>query len=397
MVAETGEKEVVSAFAIDGPLGGVGINDEVLLCDGNGSIPPDIPPIGANRQPPHPSEIMIDVSTEDIALDVQTNEESWREQWSLPAPDCSDIDWYGQVKVLHPNGQVGVNLANGKHVTVELKNLCRLLPSTIRDPLYDGSDDEADDDDMMDEDGMYAMGPIGPDGYAMDPNTIFSGVMSGASMGMGPFDPINFIGPGGLPNTVMFGPVPSNLYADYPTVPPAAPESDNSWETTDEEEWASDDAMEEDEDEVNEDKENDKKAYISQSDDGRADVEKKHEGIEASEQADAQPKVDDTTTAQDAMDIDEVNIQLDRSPAVSTVSLPDDDPQPTAGPLGLDSLSVLIPFEVCETAPRDHHFFGEAPAESSRTSMSRINKEHKALRSSLPGECNMRGSQIDQN
>ena len=105
-----------------------------------------------------------------------------------------------------------------------------------------------------------------------------------------------------------------------------------------------------------------------------------------------------------AMDVEEVDPP--DSPVVKAVkgsSLSHDlEEQPTAGPssprvnrLAGDALAEderWQRFEMLESAPADHHFVGEqrgaAPAKSYS---SRINKEHRALRSSLPGQSLSRG------
>lgn len=61
-----------------------------------------------------------------------------------------------------------------------------------------------------------------------------------------------------------------------------------------------------------------------------------------------------------------------------------------AGPQGLSSLSdedAWVPFDILETAPQEHHFFNEPrPATATKTYLSRLQKEHRALATSLPGE-----------
>lgn len=44
-------------------------------------------------------------------------------------------------------------------------------------------------------------------------------------------------------------------------------------------------------------------------------------------------------------------------------------------------------FEILPSAPADHAFYGNAPPQTSRQFLSRLNKEYKALESSLPGKC----------
>ena len=42
-------------------------------------------------------------------------------------------------------------------------------------------------------------------------------------------------------------------------------------------------------------------------------------------------------------------------------------------------------FEVLPSAPADHAFYSSVPAQPSRSFMTRLTKEYKALQSSLPG------------
>lgn len=368
---DTQETQSISALELDDATTepcGIRINTEVLLCDDNATPAPHVPTIGQNQPIAEPTAIMTYMDDTHRSNDpkYEAQEKEFLEQWSLPVPDCSDIDWHGQVKSLLPDGRIEVRLASGAVVKVELKNLYKVLPPPINkllDPNQDGDEAEDDGGFMMGGPGamMFGMGPMGP---IISFSGAGGGFGGGMSMGMGPFDPINFFG----------GPPPDDA-------------SDRSWETTDDEDWSSngsdDQGMDVDDDgngkKDEEDEVDDDDREIPPSKRAKADTAKKAE--------------EDETTDQDAMDIEEVNIQLGTS-SPSPISGPSKskvlDPEPSAGPStnghsGDTDGEGWVSFDICETAPSDHHFYGRSPAESSGTRMARLNKEHKALKNSLPG------------
>lgn len=387
---DTQETQSVSALEIDDALGGpcgVKIGTEVLLCDDNGTPAPQVPTIGQN-QPLGDLMYLMDHMDPKLLEDSEENEpleRSLREQWSVPEPDNSHIDWYGQVIFLRPDGRVDVRLGNLKVVTVELKNLYRVSPPPISSLLAPNNEDSYDDedDDIMGSMFFGPMSSMGPMGNIMT----FSGstgLGTGPSLGMGPFDPINFFG----------GPPPANNQHEA--------ESDRSWETTDDEDWDPDDEMDVDDDDEDYDDEGDSE---SDGEDKAKEEDVDNQELPPSEPTKPDPpQKPDETTAQDAMDIEEVNIQLGTSPTLSAPSPSNDmDPTPTspAGPSRLGDSSKradegLVSFDICETAPQDHHFYARSPAETNRTRMARLNKEHKALRSSLPGKLPPLGKQVRQ-
>ena len=363
---DTQETQSISALELDDATTepcGIRINTEVLLCDDNATPAPHVPTIGQNQPIREPTAIMTYMDSTHRSNDpkYEAQEKEFLEQWSLPVPDCSDIDWHGQVTALRPDGRIDVRLASGKTVTVELKNLYKVLPppmNKLLDPNQDGDEDEHGG--MMGPMGgmMFGMGPMGP---IISFSGSSGGFGGGMSMGMGPFDPINFFG----------GAPPDDA-------------SDRSWETTDDEDWSSNGSEGSDDQDMDIDKDgNGKQDKEEDEDDQEIPPSKRAKANTTAKKAE-----DDKTRDQDAMDIEEVNVQLGTSSTSSASDPPKaSEPTPTAGPSTLEkSDQGWVSFDICETAPSDHHFYGRSPAESNGSRMARLNKEHKALQSSLPGK-----------
>lgn len=342
---DTQERQTVSALELDPDDGtahsqvGIDIGTEVLLCKDSGSALPYVAAIGDFAPLPNHTMAWGPPHFQDIAENLQ---DSFEQEWKANRPDTSDIDWYGRVAALRPDGRVVVELANGLSVTVELKNLYSMHPISSPDEL-----DEMDaTSDYSDEGPFGGFGGFGGFG----PGSIFP----------------SFLAP------ALFGP---------PRPKPARSPSDDSWETTDDEEWAdegSDDEMDVD-------------SHTGEEEPTVPTVDPQVNGTKP---------VEDEVMSEDARDIEEIDPITASSPVKSPrarAATPDppaspvSSPEPEAGPSrsngDLQDDEKWASFDVLESAPPDHHFYGEAPAESSRNRMSRLNKEHKALRTSLPGQC----------
>ena len=103
----------------------------------------------------------------------------------------------------------------------------------------------------------------------------------------------------------------------------------------------------------------------------------------------------ETTETQSALDAEEVDGRL--TPPAAPVAIPGSWDEMEAGPSSpvkgrnghLSSLAdddSWQRFDVLETAPADHHYYQKKIAAPGRAYLSRIAKEHRALRTSLPGE-----------
>lgn len=244
--------------------------------------------------------------------------------WSGAIIEPNDIDWLGEVISLELNGRVGVRLINGKTVTVELRNVLLLKP-------------------MHEEE--------------MDVHSAGTGSESDESMATGfPFQgPINSLAEIVLANA-------RRLRATNGAGDDGA--SDASWET-----------------------------QYSDSDDSGSEIIIYETPIERPKHSPANAATMELDNASEDADRVDNSIEMapsspptrqSRSPSPPPMTL--DESSPQAGPSSATRDAAWEPFVVLETAPIDHKYFGEAPASSSRARMKKINAEHKALRSSLPGK-----------
>lgn len=134
---------------------------------------------------------------------------------------------------------------------------------------------------------------------------------------------------------------------------------------------------------------------VAWEEDGDVDMD----GGEGEGEGDAADAVDDDV---EMRDMDEVNRMVDEdlhSPVNAPASLhvngsaPPTEPVARATDAGPSSAPYVTPedigwerFEVLEEAPAEHHFYPQPQQAGSKAWMTRMQKEHRALRSSLPGE-----------
>jgi ubiquitin-conjugating enzyme E2 O len=142
--------------------------------------------------------------------------------------------------------------------------------------------------------------------------------------------------------------------------------------------------------------------------DGDGDVEMDGEQSDAAEANDVDVGVDDDHDDADIRDMDEVNRIVDaepHSPVQSTALIAPASPRANGGDLPSGSVaramdagpsSSSVPyvtpedigwerFEMLEEAPAEHHFYPQPQQAGTKAWMTRMQKEHRALRSSLPG------------
>jgi ubiquitin-conjugating enzyme E2 O len=261
-------------------------------------------------------------------------------EWSGAVMEPNDIDWVGEVVSLEMDGRVGVRLANGKTVLLELRNV--LLLKLM----------EEDDMDMYSE------------GYGSENN--YDQPM-----------PLDFTFEGSRHSLAEIVLANARLKRAHNAVDDGA--SDASWVT------------EYSEEDVSRARSPFPSMPFRQA---ISSFENTDDPISNESAAEAVPQsmnVDDTS--EDADWVDE-SIEMapsspppmrqSRSPSPPTTSTL--EPSSQAGPSSKPRDPAWEPFMVLETAPSDHRYFGEAPASSSRARMKKISAEHKALRTSLPGK-----------
>jgi ubiquitin-conjugating enzyme E2 O len=324
--SDTKDKQVVSVLELNsgGPDAedfGVRYGQHVLLCDDNDSPFPIVPALGDLASG---MEIMLAREQMMPTLPVQAFGTPFH-----PSYEGKDIDWFGEVYRLYPDGTVGVLLVNGQKVRVQLKQLM-----TLNEPAMDammeeelngmGMDMEMDESESLDMDDLMQ-----PHGYA---------------------------------------------------------HSQASWETLsgDEDKVVGDVAWEDgegDEDETMSDGEHASKDVGAdmQSEDGDS---KEEAAVEDAVGSNVPPP--SIAGTPDLVSLPEL-IAVDFPTADAGPSrLPASEPK--AGPAMADDESWRS-FDILEEAPADHHFIKQARLEaSSKTYRSRLSKEHKALYGSLPGE-----------
>lgn len=339
-------KELVPVMELDpgGRSGsnayGVSIGQMVLLCGDNGSVPPEVPSFGQHETPVKnmwARHEFVKLGEEYVSGDLKFG-------WYPPEGDKQSVDWWGEVVQLHLNGEVTVKLANGDLKTVGIKNL-----AILNDP---GSD-------MIDE-----LGPEMNEGEAMDEDEYdeFDEWQNGLRGAHGGF---------------MFdGAQVHDLQAMLSRLKEShqPEESENSWETMSE-----DDIHDVDTEgevmEVDEMEEEEEERAIAQAE--AAGRRQEQSGVPLVEQQSFPPVK--PLASQPLQKAEPLAGPSTAIPSTSRAPLPkesldEDDEQ-------------WERFEMLEQAPRDHHFYNELSSGAAAKSYhSRIQKEHRALQSSLPGE-----------
>ncbi|KIR52646.1 ubiquitin-conjugating enzyme E2 O [Cryptococcus gattii Ru294] len=336
-------KELVPVMELDpgGRSGtnayGVSIGQMVLLCEDNGSVPPEVPSFGQHETPVKnmwARHEFAKLAEEYVSSDSRFG-------WYPPEGDNEGVDWWGEVVQLHLNGEVTVKLANGDLKTVEIKNL-----AILNDP---GSD-------MIDE-----LGPEMDEGEAMDEDEYdeldeWQDGMRGAHGG--------FVFDGGQLRGLQA--MVSRLKE---TQQPE--ESESSWETM--------------------------------SEDNAHDVDTEGEVMEVDEMEEEEEEraVAEAAAASRQEQSEAAGVeQKSFSPVNILTSQPPQEAEFIAGPYTAVTSTSRAPlpkesldegdeqwerFEMLEQAPRDHRFYNELSSGAAAKSYhSRIQKEHRALQSSLP-------------
>ncbi|KIR72050.1 ubiquitin-conjugating enzyme E2 O [Cryptococcus deuterogattii CA1014] len=338
-------KELVPVMELDpgGRSGtnayGVSIGQMVLLCEDNGSVPPEVPSFGQHETPVKnmwARHEFAKLAEEYVSSDSRFG-------WYPPEGDKEGVDWWGEVVQLHLNGEVTVKLANGDLKTVKIKNL-----AILNDP---GSD-------MIDE-----LGPEMDEGEAMDEDEYdefdeWQDGMRGAHGGF-VFDGGQLRGLQAMVSRLKETQQPEESESSWETM-----SEDNVHDVDTEGEVMEVDEMEEEEEE-------------------RAVAEAEAEAASRQEQSEAasvEQKSFLPVNILTSQPLQEAEFIAGPSTAVTSTS---------RAPLPKESLDEgdeqWERFEMLEQAPRDHRFYNELSSGAAAKSYhSRIQKEHRALQSSLP-------------
>jgi ubiquitin-conjugating enzyme E2 O len=314
---------------------GATLGEYVFICDDSGSPMPHVPAIGlAPASKTDPVALLSTAVQQQSSLIPSTCE------WSGAIMEPNDIDWVGEVVSLEMDGRVGVRLANGKTVLLELRNvlLLKLMEEGDMDMYSEGYGSESNYDQPM---------------------------------------PLDFTFEGSRHSLAEIVLANARLQRAHNAVDDGA--SDASWVT----EYSEEDVSRA------------RSPFPSMPfHQAISSFENTNDPISNGSTAEAvsySMNVDDTS--EDADWVDESiemapsspPMRLSRSPSPPPTTILETSSQ--AGPSSAPRDPAWEPFMVLETAPSDHRYFGEAPASSSRARMKKINAEHKALRTSLPGEC----------
>jgi len=312
---------------------GATLGEYVFICDDSGSPMPHVPAIGlAPASKTDPVALLSDAIGKQSSLIPKTCE------WSGAIMEPNDIDWVGEVVSLEMDGRVGVRLANGNTVILELRNVL-LLKLT----------EEGDMD-------MYSEG-YGSEMYYDQPM------------------PLDFTIEGTRHSLAEIVLANARSQRAHNAVDDGA--SDASWVT----EYSDED--------VSRDRSPFPSMPFHQGTSQFGDMDDSISNGSAAEAVSHSMNVDDTS--EDADWVDESIEMAPSSPPMRQSRSPSPppttilEPSSQAGPSSAPRDAAWEPFEVLETAPSDHRYFGEAPASSSRARMKKISAEHKALRTSLPG------------
>ncbi|WVQ93025.1 hypothetical protein IAU59_000088 [Kwoniella sp. CBS 9459] len=158
---DTKEKQIVPALELD-PGGrnglaayGVGFGQQVLLCEKNGSTPPEVPVLGQAETPVN--NIVARHELARLADEYVSHPEKYG--YHLPAGDPKLVDWWGEVTQLHLDGSVTVKLPAGFEKRVGIENVFLLNEphgELFEDEMAHG--EEGDDAMIIDELGALITG-----------------------------------------------------------------------------------------------------------------------------------------------------------------------------------------------------------------------------------------------
>lgn len=308
---------------------GVGFGQQVLLCPDNGADLPEVPALGQFEPP-------IDNMwwrNELAKLAEQYADGSDEFDYIPPAGDPSAIKWWGEVIQLHLDGTVTVKLPGGEERRVEIKNVV-LLNEPMGEPMDDGLGPvEGEDMDFVD------------DGYGSE--------ASWETMSEGQGDQAH------SPR--------SQAWNDE--------SAEGDWDMRDEDESGAHDV------EISDD--------MSARDAEEVEPMVSEPEIQVAAMIDAAlPSVASPVAVAPGPSVTSPTALAPAPVPPSAEAGPSTAPNGHATPLpSLEDDEDWQRFEMLEEAPEDHRFFKEPAAAPSKAFNTRLQKEHRALMSSLPGEC----------
>ncbi|OCF32415.1 hypothetical protein I316_05840 [Kwoniella heveanensis BCC8398] len=158
---ETNEKQLVPVLELD-PGGrnglaayGVGFGQQVLLCEKNGSTPPEVPVLGQAETPVN--NIVARHELARLADEYVASPDKFG--YYLPKGDPKLVDWWGEVTQLHLDGSITVKLPSGDEKRVGIENVFLLNEphgEMFEDEMAPGDGEE--DDMIIDEIGALISG-----------------------------------------------------------------------------------------------------------------------------------------------------------------------------------------------------------------------------------------------
>ena len=346
-------RETVSALEIDTGAAhmdsyGVSIGTLVLLCNDNGCPPPTVPVLGQWKP-----KLESRTESEEEALCRMYGKMIDDPKLTYDVGykgDMSSLDWWGEVSALNLDGTVQIRLANGQNKSVGLEQL-QILSGAF----------EAD----------Y---PIVPEDMDVDPIDSLGGMPIPAGMQFGPSAQMFMGGPFGMGMSFMMNGSGglSDVHEDeemeyeYEHGSDANDVIDSDWE-----------------------------------DESVAGAQKVRPGERMEERL---PAVTEDEDEKDSEETERILIDGDveghPQPRAPTGNIDDElnglyGQESEAGPstkkptgnvpfAATDSDPAWQHFDVIDEAPSDHHFFTESTSTPTKAYVSRVAKEHRALRSSLP-------------
>lgn len=306
----------------------------VLIGKDNGCEPPIVPSLG--QTVPFDDDTLHGELDRRLALHDASSPVDIAEP-PLPSRDLSAVDWIGEVVELHLDGMATVRLLNGEQKRFGLRQLTVLSepppPNEHGGHPDDALDDPMDDGELYDEDQPW----VDDDGREVDMDSQASWET---------MSPPAYPAAGG--DDIDMGDVQANGNDDERV------------------------ALRDDFDDDMSAKDADEVEPMITLDDGTARRPSDSEG-EGDRPAPVQPVVPGAVQPENAQAGPSTLTNGSAANGHAKPSLVDDE--------------EWVPFEVLETAPEDHHYYKEPRAGAmSRTYLSRLQKEHRALSTSLPGE-----------
>lgn len=307
---------------------GVGFGQQVLFCPDNAMPLPEVPSLGQMGPPPIWAHDQLTTLTEKHFGHVDLGANA-RPEENIPSGKVRDVRWWGEVVDLHLDGTVSARLPDG---SIRREGIEQLI--LLNDPLAE---------EVMGDMDMHMGMPMG-----MDMDTDMGGSLDGDVSGDEWFDEID----------------------EDPIYPLDAFEMDDYSD----------------------------RASGQNSIVPAVDILIGTPGEEGQEFG---AKLEEVERAESEMDVEEVDPMVpddydgeeegDRTYTQGSGDMPGYQ-QAEAGPsnprsgLGLLGNENWQSFDVLEEAPEDHHFHNEPRVGAAKSYHSRMQKEHRALMTSLPGE-----------